>query len=158
VKLRAYSVNNIIELSYVDQEDNQKYDFEVDLNKVELVTDPTHTNKIKVTDEIGIVLKYPKPKVSDDTEEVESELDLFFVMMKECIDFVYDAQKKYLAKDYTREELDEFLSTLDVSTFKEIQNFFNTLPKLYYKIEYTNSVGSTRTIELQSLNDFFMLG
>jgi len=158
IKLRAQSVNNIIELSYVDQEDNKKYDFEVDLNQVVLLIDPEHTNKIKVNDEIGIVLKYPKPKVADDTSEVETELDLFFVMMKECIDYVYDDNKKYLAKDYTKEELDEFLATLDVGTFKEIQKFFNTLPKLYYKIEYENELGNHREIELKSLNDFFMLG
>lgn len=158
VRLRAHSVNNIIELSYVDQEDGKKYDFEVDLNKVELVVNPLHTNKIKITDEIGLVLKYPKPKVTDEAGDVETELDLFFVMMKECIDYIYDDSKKYMAKDYTKEELDEFLSTLDVSTFKEIQNFFTTLPKLYYKIEYTNELGNHREIELQSLNDFFMLG
>lgn len=158
IKLRAQSVNNMIELSYVDQEDGKKYDFEVNLNEVVLLTDPEHTNKIKVTDSIGIVLKYPKPKVADDANDVETELDLFFVMMKECIDYVYDDNKKYMAKDYTKEELDEFLSTLDVNTFKEIQKFFNTLPKLYYKIEYENEMGNHREIELKSLNDFFMLG
>lgn len=158
IKLRAHSINNIIELTYVDNEDGDRYKFEIDLNEVELLVDPTHTNKIKINDEVGVVLKYPKPNFAEDAEEVNSELDLFFVMMNKCIDYVYDADKKYLAKDYTQSEMEEFLASLDVNTFKQMQNFFNTLPKLYHKIEYTNKQGNVRTIELTTLNDFFMLG
>ena len=158
IKLRANSFNNIIELSYKDNEDGENYKFEVDLNTVELLVDPTHTNKIKINDDVGIVMKYPKPNLTDGVDEVNTELELYFAMMQECIDYVYDANKKYLAKDYTKEEMDEFLSSLDVATFKQIQTFFNTLPKLYYKLEYTNKEGHARIIELTSLTDFFILG
>ncbi len=60
------------------------------------------------------------------------------------------------ASDYSSAELEEFLDQLPVTSFEKIREFFEKMPKLYHKIEYTNAEGNDRSIELNNLKDFFM--
>ena len=158
IKIRAKSVNNVISLTYRDLEDDKRYDVEVDLDKIEMKEDPSHTNKIDIGNGLGIVMKYPKADLAATLKVVDGELDIFFEVFKGCIDHIYDSEQIYKASDYSAEDLDEFVQSLDVETFKKIQEFFTTMPKLYYEVKYTNSLGNEKTIPLTSLNDFFTLG
>ena len=158
IKLRARSVNNIIKLSYRDLEDDKKYDVEVDLNDVEIKYNDNHTNRIPVTENIGIVLKYPKASISSQVKDVKTETDLFFRILKNCLDVIYDGSNEYKASDSSDEEIEEFLQGLDVKAFNKIQDFFSTMPRMHYEVKYTNSNGNERVIVLNSLNDFFTLG
>lgn len=155
LKLRSRSVNNIIEVSYRDNEDEKVYSFEIDLDEVEMLQDKEINNKIMVNDEIGLIMKFPSvtvlEKVPDDMEPTE----LIEFLIKSCIDTIFDADEVYPAKDHTDSELSEFIDNLDVDTFTKIQAFFDTLPQLYHKLEYKNSLGKEKTIELTTLSDFF---
>jgi hypothetical protein len=158
LKIRAKSVDNIVKLKYIDHEDDKNYEFEVPLDDVEIIYHPEHTNKIKVDDDIGIILKYPTSTIVNKLDDTNlSEADVTTMMIKDCLDKIYDADTVYLAKESTQKELDEFIDSLNVSTFEGIKKFFETMPKLYYKIEYTNSKGTERIIELSTLDDFFTL-
>jgi len=158
IKIRAKSVDNMVKLRYMDHEDQKHYDFEVPLDQIEIVHTPEHKNKIKVDKEVGVVLKYPTATMILKMEELDiAEEDAALFMISSCIDYVYDTENVYPAKDETPEELQTFVESLSVSAFTDIQKFFDTMPKLYYKIEYTNSMGTEREIELSSLDDFFTL-
>lgn len=158
LKIRAKSVNNIIKLTYRDLEDELKYDVEINLDDVEVKFDDTHTNKIEVNDKMGFYLMYPHAGLSEKITDSNNETDVFFSILKNCIEKIYDGDNIYMASDSSPEELEEFLQSLDVKTFKKIQDFFQTMPRLYHEIKYTNSLGNERTIKLSSLTDFFMLG
>lgn len=158
VKLRARSVNNKIDILYRDPEDEQQYKVVVDLDKVEIKKDPAHSTKIELTKDLGIIMKYPSIDTASKIGNVDTEIDLFFGLIKACLDKIYDADKVYDVSEYSPEEVDDFLSTLDVSAFKKIQFFFETLPKLYYETTYVNQAGEEKKLVLQNLNDFFTLG
>lgn len=158
IKIRAKSVNNVVTLTYRDLEDDKRYNVEVDLDKIEIKEDSTHTNKIDIGNGIGIVMKYPKADLANTLKAIEGEMDVFFEVFKNCIDYIYDSEQTYKSTDYTADELDEFVQSLDVETFKKIQDFFTTMPKLYYEVTYTNSLGNEKVIPLTTLNDFFTLG
>jgi hypothetical protein len=158
VKLRARSVNNKIDILYRDPEDLQQYKVVVDLDKVEIKKDPKHDVKIELTKDLGIIMKYPSIDTASKIGNVETEIDLFFSLIKACLDKIYDAETVYEASDYTPEEIDEFVSSLDVNAFKKIQFFFESLPKLYYETTYTSQSGEEKKLVLQNLNDFFTLG
>jgi len=155
LKLRARSVSNIIEVSYRDNDDNKVYEFEIDLDTVEMLQDKPTNNKIMVTDEVGIVMKFPSVTVLENVPEEVSATDLVEYLVRSCIDQVFDADEVYLASEQTIEELSEFIDSLDIETFNKIREFFDSLPQLYHKLEYVNSNGDARTIELTTLNDFF---
>lgn len=155
LKLRARSVSNIIEVSYRDNDDNKVYEFEIDLDTVEMLQDKPTNNKIMINDEVGIVMKFPSVTVLEGVPEEVSATDLVEYLVRSCIDQVFDADEVYLASEQTTEELLEFIDSLDIETFNKIREFFDSLPQLYHKLEYTNSNGDARTIELTTLNDFF---
>lgn len=158
VKLRARSINNLIDVMYTDPEDEQQHKIQINLDDVEVIRDERHTNKVEITDEMGIILRYPKTDMLKAVDQATSEVDLYFEVIKYCIDKVYDADNVYETNEQTPEELQEFLASLDVKTFKQIQLFLETMPKLHYETSYTNSKGTERKVLLQNLNDFFMLG
>jgi hypothetical protein len=158
LKLRSKSVNNIVKLSYRDTEDDIIYDFEVNLDDLEIEMPEKINSKIEINENVGMIMKYPTADITDKMGEFENEVELMTFFIINCIDTIYDEENVYNISDYSQSEITEFLDNLDVSTFDKIRNFFENIPKLYHKIEYENSLGSKREIELTNLKDFFMWG
>lgn len=156
LKLRAKSIDNIIKLKYIDNEDGLTYDFAINLDEIE-VTFPGNnvSNKIKITDEIGIVMKYPIASISDKMEEFQDEIELMMFFVVNCIEEIYDAETVYLANEYSQKELEAFVDSLNMETFEKIREFFESIPKLEHKLTYKNSLGNDREIILNGIRDFF---
>jgi hypothetical protein len=156
VKLRAASINNVVKLKYKDKEDEKVYDFEIDLNEIEMTTDPDHSNPVMLTDEIGMTLRYPNIDlitfVQQNVDE-EKQTEASFSLIKKSIENVFDKEQVY--DDWSEKEIDEFLGDLSHVMLEKIQGFFESLPKLYHKFEYENSKGNKRSIELNGIADFF---
>lgn len=157
LKLRSKSVGNIVQLTYRDHEDEQLYTFDVDLDSVQIVDQPDHTNTIDVPDGYKLTLKYPSSKLLDVAMKSEDEGTLLFNMVKLCADVLYRDNDVYKFSEQTDEEIDEFVSSLPVSCFEDMKKFAYTIPRMQHEIRYTNQLGSERVILLQSLNDFFTL-
>ena len=158
LKLRSRSVNNIIKLRYKDNEDKKSYDLELNLDDVEVKTFEDHNNKIEINKEIGFTMKYPKVSITEKLKDAKNQTDVFFETLKSSIDIIYDGKNEYNALDSSDEELEEFIQDLDVKTFNKIQKFYETIPRLYHELKYTNSLGNERVVRLETLNDFFTLG
>ena len=158
IKLRSKSVNSIVNLKYRDLEDDKIYDFEVDLETIEIDYNPNHQKIINISSSVILNLKYPKMNLIDSLEKVSNETDLVFEILRNCLDTIVYESKEIKVSDYSVKEIDEFILSMDVSSFNKVQEFFNTMPKLKHQIEYVNSLGNPRKIVLQSLNDFFQLG
>lgn len=155
LKLRAFSVNNLVKVSYRDEEDNDFHEFDIDLDKVEVVFPPNIENNIKITKDSGILMKYPPATIYDDKEFINLEKDFLFELIIRCIDKVYQRDNIFESKDYKKEELSDFLENLDLKVFEQIQNFLLNVPKMNYELNYKNKLGNDRKIVLSSLNDFF---
>lgn len=155
LKLRARSVNNVIDVSYQDIEDKEVYDFKIDLDEVELLQNYEFNNKFMLTEDIGIVMKYPSINIINDMLDDMTPIQAIEFLIVKCIDQIFDAENVYPAEDYTHAELDEFIDQLDSNSFEKVKGFFDGIPSLYHKLEYTNKLGNLKTIELTSLNDFF---
>jgi hypothetical protein len=80
------------------------------------------------------------------------------MMALNCIEKIFSGDEMYSPKDYTKEELMEFLENMDINSFNKFREFTNNLPKMEYVIKYNNALGNERKIVLSSLNDFFTLG
>ena len=158
LNLRSKSVNNIIEVSYTDLEDNQLYRFTIDLDTIEVIMPEGVSNKIKVTDEVGIIMKYPSVNLVQSVPEGVTATEVLDYLIRGCIDQVYDADTIYKISEEPVSEVEEFIDSLDVATFDKIREFFENIPKMYHKIEYKNKLGHDRVIELTSLRDFFTWG
>ena len=157
IKLRAKSVQNIIKLSYRDNEDNKVYDVEVDLDQVEVVRDEEVSNTLEISATSGIVLCYPQISIMDTVEKIDDPVDFNFAIMQACIQSVYDGDKVFKTSDFSRDEVRDFLDSLDVKTYQGIQRFIEVMPRVEHVIGYTNSNGKEVKITLKTLTDFFTL-
>jgi len=163
--LRGKSVDNIVKLRYRDNEDEQAYDFEVDINDVQpkftegrsydipvgnlvlQLKDPT----LKVMRESGVNID--EINMADDAGKDQMAMDSIFDMLGHCLVKVYDNDQVY--DDFTHQEAIEFLRGIDINSFVKIQEFFETAPRLEHTIKYKNNLGSDREIVLRGLSDFF---
>ena len=156
LKLRARSVNNVVKLSYRDNEDDKVYDFELDLDTIEIEMPENVDANIDITDDVKLVMKYPSASITDKMSGIDNEVDLMTFFIINCIDSIITPDDVFSASDYSEKELEEFLDGIPVKAFESIREFFENIPKLYHKIEYTNSNGNEREIELNTIKDFFM--
>lgn len=157
LKLRSFSIDNTVKVSYKDNEDSKVYEFVVELDKVKIVYPEKMDPNIKITNKSGIVMKHPSASLYEDKEFLSVEKEQLFELIVRCIDSIYYEDQVYPAINYKTEELREFLENLNIKTFEEIQKFLLNVPKMEYKIQYKNELGNDREIILNSLSDFFTL-
>lgn len=158
LKLRAKSVGEDIEISYKDPEDEEIYVFHINIDEVNASESEDHSNIIKLTETSGIVMKYPSAKLMADVVTKEEITDILFFMIRGCMDQYFDGDEIINFKDSKPEDIDQFVESLPSSVLKMFEKFFDTMPRLYHKIEYVNKKGTERVIELKSIEDFFTLG
>ena len=156
IQLRSKSVQNVVELQYRDVEDQEIYKFNVDLDELQPTINPNHKNEIAIDDTYTVILKDPTMGMLNKIGlglEGEPTTDDIFKMIAGCLVSVYDDDKVY--DDFTNKEALAFLQGLDVKRFEHFKDFFDTLPKLTYELNYTNKQGNDRKIKLEGLSDFF---
>jgi DNA-directed RNA polymerase subunit M/transcription elongation factor TFIIS len=166
LQLRARSVNEIVELSYKcnnivkDDEDNEKtcnhlVKFDFNIFDIKPTFDEKHTNKIELSNELGIVMRYPTFE-SIETIEDENDVNKVFSILDTCIDYIYDKDNIYYAKDATKEELREFIESMTREQFDKVKNFFDTMPKLKKKVDFKcGKCGYSENIEVEGIQNFF---
>lgn len=155
LKLRAFSIDSIVKLSMRDNEDKNVYEFEVDLDKIEIVYPKNINNTIKINEKSGLVLKHPPASLYSDEDFLKMEKDQLFELIIRCIDKIYDGEEVYEAKEFQKNEISEFVENLNVKVFEKVHEFLLNTPKISYTIDYKNSLGNDRKVEFNSLNDFF---
>ena len=159
LNIRAKSVGEISKLKLLAPDDKKTYvETEINLTEVQVQVDEEHTNKIELTDDMGMIMTYPTidsfQKTGIQTIKAENMLDIIAA----CVLQIYEkkGEKVYQAKDQTKKELIEFIEQLNTQQFKKLQKFFDTMPKLKHTIKVKNpKTKKTSEITLNGLNDFF---
>ena len=102
-------------------------------------------------------MKYPTLASVDPTKDYSKQnTKALFNVIGEGIYQIFEGDKVHMAKDYTKEELDQFVESLDSKSFKKIQRFYETMPKLMHEIEVENPKTKVKSkITLSGLSDFF---
>ena len=160
-QLRAKSVGEEVELMFKCghcEDEKAKVKIKFDLTEIKVDKDPNHTNKITLFDNVGVVLKYPTiDSVKKlDTSTLENIDDIFEIIVS-CIDYIFDDDQIYYAKETPKEELMEFLNDLNSTQFAKVQNFFDTMPKIKIDIDFTCPVcDKSNHTTLSGLTDFFL--
>ena len=168
LNIRARSISEIVNLKYkcnnniLDEETKEEKKcnnvVEIDLNILEVEPEKQegHTNKIEITEKMGVVMKYPSFETIKKFD-VENEADSIIKITVNCIDYVYDSDSIYYAKDSTEEELIEFVESMQAKDLEKIKTFFDTMPKMKRDIDFKcNKCGHEEKIELEGIQNFFV--
>ena len=138
-----------------------KVEVKVYIDEVKVKIDEKHSPDIKLDDSLTLRMRYPainefvknnfEFKVNDE-ESIEQSFDL----IASCIDVVYSNDESWAASDCTKKELNEWLETLNSKQFKEIEMFFQTMPKLSHTIKVTNPNTKVESeVTLEGISNFF---
>jgi hypothetical protein len=160
LNIRSKSVGEITTLRLLCPDDKETYaDVELNLSEVQVHVEKEHTNKIELTDEMGIYMKYPTIDSFADTGITDITAENMLDVISSCVSQVYDkkGEEVFDAKDQTKEELIEFIEHLNSKQFQDVQKFFDTMPKLKHVVTVENPKTKVKSdILLQGLNDFFV--
>ena len=160
LNIRGKSVGEVVEVNLVCPDDNETtVKAEINLDDIQVEKTEGHTNKIKIDNEIMMEMKYPSlDEFIKNNFDMSggSDMDQSFELIASCIDKIYTADEVWTAADCTKKEIREFLEQMNSSQFKEIENFYTTMPKLSHTLEITNpKTKVTSEVVLEGLASFF---
>jgi hypothetical protein len=161
LNLRARSVSEVVNLKYKCNNivDEIKCDAinEINVNVLEIKPTfyPEHTNKMALTDKVGICMKYPTFEMLS-TLSGKNESDAIMETIYSSIDYIYDEDSIYYAKDITRKEIEDFIDNIQQKDLEKLRIFFDTMPKIKKDVDYScKKCGYSEKIHLEGIQDFF---
>jgi len=160
LNIRGKSVGEEIEVNIVCPDDGEtNVPVFIDLDSIQVQKDDDHTNQIKLDDDLMMEMKYPSLeqfiKNNFDFQE-GNQMDQSFELIATCIDKIYNEDEVWATADCTKKEVKDFLESMNSSQFKEIEKFFESMPKLKHTIEVTNPNTKVKSeVVLEGLASFF---
>ena len=160
LNIRGKSVGEEIEVNIICPDDEEtQVPVTIDLDDIKVQKNDEHTNQIKLDKDLMMELKYPSLeqfiKNNFDFNDANA-MDQSFDLIASCIDKIYTADEVWAAADCTKKEIKEFLEQMNSVQFKEIETFFETMPKLSHKVKVTNPKTKVKSdVVLEGLASFF---
>ena len=156
LKIRSKAVGEVSEFKVTCQDDGETMvDVEINLEEVEGVVPKDHKKIIKLTDDVKIEMKYPALDAFVDRNMKDNpDIEDVFDLAADCIDKVYEGDEIY--DSFTKKEAKDFMGEMNNEQFQNVQNFFETMPKLTYEFEVENpKTKVVNTVVLEGLASFF---
>tara|TARA_R100001463_G_scaffold67936_1_gene121416 strand:- start:931 stop:1650 length:720 start_codon:yes stop_codon:yes gene_type:complete len=160
LNIRGKSVGEELEVNIICPDDGEtEVPVTINLDDIEIKKDEKHTTKIKLDNTIMMEMKYPSLdqfiKNNFDFND-KNAMDQSFDLIATSIDKIYTEDEVWATADCTKKEVKEFLESMNSSQFKEIESFFETMPKLSHTIKVTNPKTKVEgEVVLEGLASFF---
>ena len=160
LNIRGKSVGEEVEVMVTCPDDEvTQVPMSISLDEIKVVQDPKHNRDIKLDDSLTLRMKYPSLTQfvkSNFSSEDDMTVDDTFTMITGCIEQIYNEEESWSASDSTEKELKQFLEQLTSNQFKEIEAFFETMPKLSHTLKIKNpNTGVESEVALEGLTSFF---
>ena len=160
LNIRGKSVGEELEVNIICPDDEEtQVTVDVFLDDIQVQKNEEHTNKIQLDENLMMEMKYPSLdqfiKNNFDFNE-KNAMDQSFQLIATCIDKIYNEEEVWATADCTKKEVNEFLESMNSGQFKEIEKFFETMPKLSHTIKVTNPKTKVESdVVLEGLASFF---
>jgi|TARA_R100000027_G_scaffold4983_1_gene4089 hypothetical protein len=160
LNIRGKSVGEDIEVNVICPDDEEtEVKVNINLDDIQVQKNDDHTDKIKLDDSIMMQMKYPSLEqfIKNNFEMSDKNaMDQSFELIATCIDKIFTEDEVWAAADCTKKEMTEFLEQMNSSQFKEIEKFFETMPKLSHTIKVKNpNTKKDSEVVLEGLASFF---
>ena len=159
LNIRGKSVGEDVEVMITCPDDGEtQVPYLINLDDIKIVTSDDHNKDIKVDDTLSIRMKYPSMDefIKNNFDVSDMDIDDTFKLIASCIEQVYSEEESWSASDCTNKELVDFIDQLGSKQFKEIEKFFETMPKLSHTLKVVNPKTKVENeILLEGLQSFF---
>ena len=160
LNIRGKSVGEQIEVMVTCPDDKKtQVPMSINIDSIKVKTDDEHSTDIKLDDIYTLKMKYPSLDEfikSNFNFDSNMNVDDTFDLIASCIDQVYSDEESWSHQECTKKELNQFVDQLNSSQFKEVEKFFETMPKLSHTVKVTNPNTKVESeIVLEGLQNFF---
>tara|TARA_Y100001938_G_scaffold36566_1_gene50383 strand:+ start:780 stop:1499 length:720 start_codon:yes stop_codon:yes gene_type:complete len=160
LNIRGKSVGEEIEVNLIAPDDEvTSVPVTINIDDIKIQKKKDHTNKIKLDKTLMMEMKYPSLDefVKNNFDfDGEVDMDQSFDLIASCIDKIYNEEEVWSTADCTKKEVKDFLEQMNSMQFKEIEKFFETMPKLSHSVTFTNPKTKVEsTVVLEGLASFF---
>jgi len=160
LNIRGKSVGEQIEVMVTCPDDNKtQVPMSINVDSIKVQKDENHSTDIVLDDTFTLRMKYPSLNefIKNNFGELEKmNVDDTFDLIASCIDQVYSDDETWASEECTKKELTNFVESLNSSQFKEVEKFFETMPKLSHTVKVTNPNTSVESeIVIEGLQNFF---
>lgn len=159
LNIRAVSVGEEVDMTITCKDDNKtevKYTFS--LFDVRIDKPEGHDPKISLSDDMGIIFRYPTFPEFVKSSIIGKQLDPegYIDVIAGCVDQIYDGEDVYDSSTTSKKEFKEFIEGLTTNQFKNITKFFDTIPKLEHRFNIKNpETGVESEYVINGLQNFF---
>ena len=160
LNIRGKSVGEEIEVNVICPDDEQTtVPVLLNIDDIKVQKSKEHSNKIQLDNSLIMEMKYPSLeqfiKSNFDFSE-ENSMEQSFELISSCVDKIYNEEEVWSTADVTKKEMNDFLEQMNSKQFKQVEKFFETMPKLSHDITVKNPVtGVESTVVLEGLASFF---
>ena len=160
LNIRGKSVGEEVDVNIIAPDDGEtSIPVTISLDEIQIVEHEDHNKQIKLNDDLMMEMKYPSLgefiKTNFDLNN-ESNMEQSFALIATCIDKIYNEEEVWSTSDFTKKEVSDFLEQMNSLQFKEIEKFFETMPKLTHELDVVNpNTGVKSTVVLEGLSSFF---
>ena len=160
LNIRGKSVGEEIEVNVTCPDDGvTQVPITINLDDIQVQKNEDHTNRIKLDDTIMMEMKYPSLEQfikNNFNFEDGNAMEQSFDLIATCIDKIFTEDEVWAVEDCTKKEIVEFLEQMNSSQFKEIEKFFETMPKLSHSITVKNpKTKKENAVVIEGLAGFF---
>lgn len=160
LNIRGKSVGEKIEVNLIAPDDGTtSVPVTIDIDEIKVQKSKDHTNKIKLDDNLMMEMKYPSLDqfIKNNFDfGASAGIEQSFELIASCVDKIYNEEEVWVSADVTKKELIEFLEQMNSIQFKQIEKFFETMPKLSHEITFINPKTEVEsTVVLEGLTSFF---
>ena len=159
LQLRSKSVGEMAEVLVICPDDGEtEVKVKVNLNELTVELPSKDHNKIKLTDDIGIVMAYPNlaSVLLTAIDKDKNASELMFNTILECMFQIWQGEEVFAATDYSHKEKLDFIDSLSHDQFEKIQQFFETMPSVKKEVEITNpNTKVVSKVDIEGMNSFF---
>ena len=159
LNVRSKSVGETINVNIICPDDEKtSVEIPIDLESIKVKKDKSHTNIVKIDDNLSLKLKYPSMEqfIENNFESTDETIKNTMKLITSSIDMIFNEEESWNASESTEKELEEFIEQLNSKQFQTIEKFFDTMPKLSHKVKVTNPKTNVEsTVILEGLAAFF---
>jgi len=157
LKLRSKSVGETSHIGIKCESCGETHETDVNLEEIVLDANNIVSNKIMLTDKVGVIMKYPSSEdVLKNIDSKKSDVENSYAVIAACLDKIFDTDNVYDVAAQTKQEVQEFIDSLNKQQFEKIKDFFDKLPKLKYPIGFNCAkCGHANDVTLEGMESFF---
>jgi len=159
LNVRSKSVGETINVNIICPDDEKtSVEVPIDLESIKVKKDKSHTNIVKIDDNLSLKLKYPSMEqfIENNFESTDETIKNTMKLITSSIDMIFSEEESWNASESTQKELEEFIEQLNSKQFQTIEKFFDTMPKLSHRVKVTNPKTNVEsTVILEGLAAFF---